>query len=67
MSAKTTARPITETLAIAGERVRSATRERDEMIAMIAATGEMSQREIARAVGLSHTAVQVIIRRATAA
>lgn len=48
-------------LAKAGERVRNATSRRDEMI--VAAAAVLSQREVARVVGLSHTAVQAILRR----
>lgn len=67
MNAKRKTYTPADALADAGEKVRRSTLERDALIAEIAATGEMSQREIARALGLSHTAVQVILRRATPA
>ena len=57
----------TDALRDAGERVRRATLERDLLIAAMHATGEMSQREIARATGLSHTAIQRILLRTAAA
>ncbi len=48
----------------AGELAQRSTRLRDELI--LAAIGQgMSQREVARLVGLTHTAVQYIARRAT--
>lgn len=39
-----------------------ATRNRDRAIRRIAAKGKLSQREIARAVGTSHTQIQTILR-----
>lgn len=48
-------------LRAAGRRVREATARRDELIREAAAAGA-SYREIAEAVGLSHTAVAFIVR-----
>jgi len=59
-------RTLAEQLADAGEKVRTATAERDAAVAE-AVAGGMSQREVARAIGLSHTAVQVILRRTASA
>lgn len=49
----------------AGEGVRRATAKRNDLIAEAVADG-MTQREVARLVGLSHTAVQIILRRRAA-
>lgn len=51
-------------LGVAGRRAREATAERDRTICRAAIAG-MPQRAIAREVGLSHSAVQDIIRRGT--
>ena len=45
-----------------GEGVRRSTTERDELIRQAVAAG-ISQREVARAVGLSHTAIRGIVAR----
>ena len=45
-----------------GEKVRRTTADRDDLILAAVAEG-MSHREVARAVGLSHTAVQSIVKR----
>ena len=45
-----------------GEGVRRSTAERDQLIRDAVAAGH-SQREVARAVGLSHTAVRQIVAR----
>lgn len=52
-----------EQLEAAGATARRAIALRDELILAALGAG-MSQREVARLVGLSHTAVQQIVRRA---
>lgn len=53
---------LLDALTAIGEGVRSTTAERDQLIRDAVAAG-ISQREVARAVGLSHTAVQRIVRQ----
>jgi FixJ family two-component response regulator len=50
----------------AAERARAATLERDRRIVAAVAAGA-GQRAVARAAGMSHTAVQYIVRRESAA
>ena len=50
----------------AADVARDWTAERDDLIRAAVAAG-VSQREVARVTGLSHTAVQIILRRAAAA
>ncbi len=52
-----------DALAELGAQVREASEERDRLIFAALAEGH-SQREVARAAGLSHTAVQNMVRRA---
>ena len=53
---------LLDALTAIGEGVRVSTIERDDLIRTAVAAG-ISQREVARAVGLSHTAVQRIARQ----
>ena len=53
---------LLDALTAIGEGVRMSTIERDDLIRTAVAAG-ISQREVARAVGLSHTAVQRIARQ----
>lgn len=63
MSADTTTIPIEKVVAQHAESVRNATAARDRAIVAMHAKGA-SGRQIARSAGLSHTAIQQILKRA---
>lgn len=53
---------LLDALTAIGDGVRRSTIERDDLIRQAVAAGH-SQREVARAVGLSHTAIRAIVTR----